>query len=84
MPLAALENPLEAELLSALLEEAGVAHRIRVHEDSASAGVFSLGRPWGVVEALPGRRALVLRMLAAVRGGARPGEGAPVPVPETV
>lgn len=84
VPLAALENPLEADLLSALLEEAGVAHRIRVYNDSASAGAFSVGRPWGAVEALPSRRALVLRLLKAVRQGGTPGDPQAHPVPEPV
>lgn len=67
--LAELENGLEAQLLSALLEEAGIAHRIRVYHDSASAGVFSLSRPWGAVEAPAARRERVLKLLAAVRRG---------------
>lgn len=82
--IAELENGLEAQLLSALLEEAGIAHRIRVYHDSASAGLFSLARPWGAVEAPAGRRERVLKLLDAVRRGGGGSLPDTHPVPEPV
>lgn len=82
--LADLENELEAQLLSALLEEAGIAHRIRVYHDSASGGLFSLSRPWGAVEAPAGRRERVLKLLAAVRRGGGGSLPDTIEVPEPV
>ena len=79
--LAELENEMEAQFLSALLEEAGVAHRIRVYHDRATGGMLSINRPWGAVEARLQRRNTVLSMLKAVREGSPGDETSPDPVP---
>ncbi len=69
VPIADLENPLEADLLSALLEELCVAHRIRSFADSAYGHIpiFEGRGAWGRVYAEESRRDIIHRTLESIR-----------------
>jgi hypothetical protein len=46
-----LENQMEAQRLSAILEEEKIPHVVRSYHDSVYNGIFQSGRGWGHLEA---------------------------------
>jgi hypothetical protein len=65
--IATLENEVEAQLLSALLDEEGINHLLRTYHDSAYDGLFQAERGWGHVEADESDRKRVLEIIASLR-----------------
>jgi hypothetical protein len=49
--IATLDNEIQARLLSALLDEEGIAHVLHTFHDSAYDGLFQAERGWGRIEA---------------------------------
>ena len=48
---ATLNNEIEAQLLSAMLDEEGITHLLRTYHDAAYDGLFQSPTAWGHVEA---------------------------------
>ncbi|GAB6091348.1 hypothetical protein [Spirochaeta dissipatitropha] len=48
-PIAELDNAIEAQILSALLDESDIPHRIASNADPVYAGIFQLQHGWGNV-----------------------------------
>ena len=46
-----LENEMEAQRLSSILEEEGIPHMVRSYHDSVYDGIFQSQRGWGHLEA---------------------------------
>ncbi len=46
-----LENEMEAQRLSSILEEEGIPHVVRSYHDSVYDGIFQSQRGWGHLEA---------------------------------
>jgi hypothetical protein len=46
-----LENQMEAQRLSAILDEEQIPHVVRSYHDSVYNGIFQAGRGWGHLEA---------------------------------
>ena len=46
-----LENQIEAQRLSSILEEENIPHVLRSYHDSVYNGIFQAGRGWGHLEA---------------------------------
>ncbi len=54
--IAVLENAIEAQLLSSVLTEYEIPHRLRSYHDTAYDGLFQLQKGWGVIYGPPGYR----------------------------
>ncbi len=67
--IAVLENEVEAGLLGALLDDAGISHMIQSYYDSAYDGVFQAQKGWGCVRAEEADREAVEAVLEDVRSG---------------
>jgi hypothetical protein len=48
-----LKNGVEADLMTALLEERNIPHLVRSYHDSAYDGIFQVQMGWGHIEAPP-------------------------------
>ncbi|MGQ9638379.1 MAG: hypothetical protein ACUVWV_10615 [Thermodesulfobacteriota bacterium] len=48
-----LNNEIEARLLSSILNERNIPHRLKSYYDSAYDGIFQLQKGWGIVLAPP-------------------------------
>lgn len=68
--IAAIENAVEAGLVSAVLTERTIPHTIRSYHDSAYDGIFQLQRGWGAIYAPTRYRDEVLEILADIRSEA--------------
>ena len=75
--IAILENLIEAQLLSAALDDQGIGHRIRSYHDTAYDGLFQFQKGWGDIQASETDGPEVLRALADIRLSANPGERFP-------
>lgn len=64
--IAVLDNEIQANLLSALLDEEGVAHHVVTYHDSAYDGLFQAERGWGHIEADARDEKRVLELIAAL------------------
>ena len=49
--IAMLDNEFEAQLLSSILEDREIPHRLRSYHDTAFDGLFQTQKGWGVVQA---------------------------------
>lgn len=48
-----LNNEIEAQLLSSILKERDIPHRLKSYYDSAYDGIFQLQKGWGIILAPP-------------------------------
>jgi hypothetical protein len=71
---ATLENEIEAQVLSSMLDAEGIDYAIRTYHDSAYNGIFQMQKGWGIVEADLDDRDVILEILNTLRAG-----GAPLP-----
>ena len=69
-----LDNPFEAQLLGSILEERGIAHRIRSHHDTAYDGLFQMQKGWGEIAAPESRKNEILEILKQIRQDANAGK----------
>jgi hypothetical protein len=68
--IAVLENAIEAQLLSSVLTEYEIPHRLRSYHDTAYDGLFQLQKGWGVIYGPDDVRQQVLDALAELRSQA--------------
>jgi len=73
--IAVLENEIEALLLSSILDERSIPHRIDSHRDTAYDGLFQTQRGWGVIIAPAAFGPEILEILAEIREGSEPEQG---------
>ena len=64
---AALENQFEAQLLTSILSERGIAHRLRSYHDTAFDGLFQTQKGWGYVSASEKDHSEIKEILADLR-----------------
>jgi hypothetical protein len=65
--IAVLENAIEAQLLSSVLTEYEIPHRLRSYHDTAYDGLFQLQKGWGVIYGPREFQQQVLDALAELR-----------------
>jgi hypothetical protein len=65
--IAVLENAIEAQLLSSVLSQYEVPHRLRSFHDTAYNGLFQLQKGWGEISGPEDVRQQVLGALAELR-----------------
>jgi hypothetical protein len=73
--IAVLDNEIEAQLLSAQLEERGIPHMMRSYYDNAYDGLFQLSKGWGHVEAPAEYTAEITEALETIRQAKHPEAG---------
>jgi len=66
---ATLENQIESQVVSGLLAERGIAHRIQSFQDTAYDGLFQLQKGWGALYVSETDIAEVQELLAQIRRG---------------
>lgn len=49
--IAVLENLIEAQMLSAALDDRGIPHRVHSYHDTAYDGLFQFQKGWGEIQA---------------------------------
>ncbi|HNY27290.1 MAG TPA: hypothetical protein PLA90_11420 [Candidatus Sumerlaeota bacterium] len=69
---ATLENEVEAQVLSSMLDAEGIDYAIRTYHDSAYNGLFQMRNGWGIVEADLEDRDAILEILQNLRAGNSP------------
>ena len=62
-----LENQFEAQLLTSILSERGIPHRLRSYHDTAFDGLFQTQKGWGYVSALYKHHAEIEEILRDLR-----------------
>lgn len=67
--IAILENEFEAQLLTSILEERGIPHRLRSYHDTAFDGLFQTQKGWGVVQAPDAKADEIMEILSDIRKG---------------
>ncbi len=65
--IAVIENAIEAQLVSSLLTQYGIPHRLRSFHDTAYNGLFQLQKGWGEIRAAEENRASILEILSDIR-----------------
>jgi hypothetical protein len=65
--IAVLDNAIEAQLLSSVLAEYDIPHRLRSYHDTAYDGLFQLQKGWGEIYGPKNARQQVLDALAELR-----------------
>jgi predicted ATPase len=68
--IAVLENTIEAQLLSSVLNQYEIPHRLRSYHDTAYNGLFQFQKGWGEIYAPDNVRQQVLDALAELRSQA--------------
>ena len=58
---------MEAQLLSAALDDRGIRHRVRSYHDTAYDGLFQFQKGWGVIQASAADGPEVLAALEDIR-----------------
>ena len=64
---AVLENLIEAQMLSAALDDQGIGYRVRSYHDTAYDGLFQFQKGWGEIQADESDRAEILQALEDIR-----------------
>ena len=64
---AVLETIIEAQLVTSILEEQLIPHRVRSYHDTAYDGLFQMQKGWGEIWAPAERCQEILTILGAVR-----------------
>jgi len=67
--IAVLENPFEAQVISAVMEDEGIPHLIRSYHDTAYDGLFQAQKGWGEIRAPKEYGKQILEILSDVRAG---------------
>ncbi len=62
-----LDNLIEAQLLSSILDQRGIDHRLRSYYDTAYDGLFQALKGWGELHAPPADRQEILELLHEIR-----------------
>ncbi len=62
-----LENEIEAQLVSGILEEQGIAYRIDTFHDTAYDGLFVAQKGWGALYAPLEKQGIIVEILAQIR-----------------
>jgi hypothetical protein len=65
-----LENAVEAQLVTSILEEREIRHRIRSHHDTAYDGLFQTTKGWGDLEAPEHLKKEILEIIDHIRSEA--------------
>ncbi len=65
--IAVIENAIEAQLLTSLLQQFGIPHHLHSYHDTAYDGLFQLQRGWGEVRGPRQRQSQILEILADIR-----------------
>jgi hypothetical protein len=68
--IAVLENAIEAQLLSSVLDQYEIPHRLRSYHDTAYDGLFQLQKGWGEIYGPDNVQQQVLDALAELRSQA--------------
>lgn len=68
--IAVLENLIEAQLLSSILTQYEIPHRLRSYHDTAYDGLFQMQKGWGEVSGPSGVRQQILDALSELRSRA--------------
>ncbi|MGD8251883.1 MAG: hypothetical protein PVF20_06195 [Desulfobacterales bacterium] len=74
--MAVLENAIETQLLTSILDEQNIPHLIRSHHDTAYDGLFQFQKGWADLLAPPEYRVAVMEIMASLRS---PGVDPPSP-----
>jgi len=70
--IAALENTFEAQLITSILDERQIPHRIRSFHDTAYDGLFQVQKGWGEIFAPSELKKDILEILEMVRSESKP------------
>jgi hypothetical protein len=62
-----LENAIEAQLISSILDDEGIAHRIRSYHDTAYDGLFQFQKGWGDLSAPSSMKQRINDIIRTVR-----------------
>jgi hypothetical protein len=65
--IAALENAIEAQLISSILDDEGIAYRIRSYYDTAYDGLFQFQKGWGDLSAPSSVKQRIIDIIRTVR-----------------
>ena len=65
--IAVLENAVEAQLISSILGQRDIPHRLRSYYDTAYDGLFQVQKGWGKVYAPQSRKQEILQVIKDVR-----------------
>ena len=65
--IAVLENAIEAQLISSILDQRGILHRLQSYYDTAYDGLFQMQKGWGKLYASKSRRKEILHLIEDVR-----------------
>jgi hypothetical protein len=68
--IAVLENAIEAQLLSSVLNQYEIPHRLRSYHDTAYDGLFQLQKGWGVIYGPSDVRQQIMDALVELRSQA--------------
>ncbi len=63
-----IENAIEAQLLSSILSEHNIPHRVHSFEDNTFNGLFQTNKGWGTCMAPSSFKDQVMEIVQAVRG----------------
>lgn len=64
---ATIENEVEAQLLTSILEERGIPHHIKSYHDVIYDGIFQLQQGWGYISAPEDYREEILNIIEDIR-----------------
>ncbi len=67
IPVAVIENAIEAQLLESILTDRKIPHHIRSHHDTAYNGLFQTQKGWGDIKAPIRYQAEIERIIDHVR-----------------
>jgi hypothetical protein len=65
--IAVLENAVEAQLISSILGQRDIPHRLRSYYDTAYDGLFQVQKGWGKVYAPQSHKQEILQVIKGVR-----------------
>lgn len=64
---AGLDNQIEAQLITSVLADRGIGHRLRSFHDTAYDGLYQAQRGWGEIYAAASQKAVILALLSEIR-----------------
>ena len=64
---AVLDNEIQAQLLSSILDDENIPHMLRSYHDSAYDGLFQTERGWGHIEAAAEHTARIQEIIADLK-----------------
>ena len=69
--IATLENAIEAQMISSMLDQWNIPYRLRSYHDTAYDGLFQFQKGWGDLYASPSHEREILEALEDVRSNRR-------------